>query len=280
MSIAYLNGVFLPLAEAKVSVLDRGFLFADGIYEVIPAYNGKLFLLEQHLQRLAASLEAIFLQVQVDWQTILQKLVEHNQNTNQIVYLQVTRGADSIRDHSIPMDIQPTVFAFCRPLEVLTLEQLTKGMRAITLEDTRWKDCHIKTIALLPNVLLKQTATNAGYDEAILINEGYAVECTSANLFVVYNNILMTTPKNPHILGGVTRDLILQLAQEHALPTQEKMISIDELNNAQEIWLSGSIKEIRPIVQLNDNPVGDGHAGPLWQKMIAYYREYREKQTS
>ena len=267
----------MPAEQAKISALDRGFLFGDGVYEVIPAYNGRLFLIDEHLQRLANSLAAIHLSVQADWQDILQTLLQHNGGGDQIIYLQVTRGPDTTRQHSIPENIEPTIFARSSPLQALDLQKLSTGASATTLADTRWQHCHIKAITLLPNILLNQAAKAAGYDEAILINDGYAIEGTAANLFIVRDGVLITTPVCPQILGGVTRDLIIRLAHQHKLPIEERMIPTEELNRADEIWLSGSIKAICPIVQLNDQVVGNGCAGPYWQQMINYYQNYKQQ---
>jgi len=276
MSTAYLNGTFMPLEQIKISPLDRGFLFGDGVYEVIPAYNGRLFLIDEHLQRLANSLKAIRLSVEVDWLDILQTLLQHNDGGDKSIYLQVTRGVETKRTHKLPTDIEPTVFAFATPLQPPDFEKLSAGASATTLTDTRWQHCHIKAITLLPNVLLNQAAQDAGYNEAILINDGYAIEGTASNLFLVRDGVLITTPMCSQILGGITRDLIIQLARKHNLPVEERMILTEELSHADEIWLSGSIKEICPIITLNDQAVGNGRAGPYWQKMIKYYQDYKQ----
>lgn len=275
MSTVYLNGTFMPLEQAKISPFDRGFLFGDGVYEVIPAYNGRLFLIDEHLRRLADSLEAIHLSVEIDWLDTLQALLQHNGGGDQSIYLQVTRGAEIKRNHDMPANIKPTIFACTTPLQSLDIKTLSAGASATTMIDTRWQNCHIKAITLLPNVLLNQAAKDAGYDEAILINDGYAIEGTRSNLFMVLDDVLITTPMCPQILGGVTRDLIIRLARKYNLPVEERMIPAEELCRADEIWLSGSIKEICPIVQLNDQAVGNGQAGPCWQKMIKYYQDYK-----
>jgi len=276
-TIVYLNGQFLPLEQAQVSVLDRGFLFGDGVYEVIPVYNGRLFLAEEHLERLEHSLGAIRLKIDVNWPVVLQELVERNGGGNKQIYLQVTRGVSGDRRHAMPEATQATVFASCMSTQMPTLSELAKGYSVITLEDTRWKHCSIKAITLLPNILLYQQALDAGHDEAILVNDGYAIEGTSSNLFIVYDGTLITSPTNGQILGGITRDLILQLALDMNMPVAEQMIPEAQLNEADEIWLSGSTKEIYPVVKLNEQPVNDGKAGIHWQRMIERFQAYKQR---
>lgn len=276
----YLNGQFLPLSEAKISVLDRGFLFADGVYEVIPAYGGKLFRLEQHLQRLKNSLEAIRIAPPLSiaqWQNILEQLVEPLRHCDQSVYVQITRGASSQRDHQLPDDTEPTVFAMCQQIPPNNLEQVSKGIEAITLDDIRWSWCHIKSVALLGNILLKQQANDDGCTEAILLRDGYATEGTASNLFIVKDGIVKTPPKSHHLLPGITRDLVLALAETAGIPCQEVEISEQALIEADEIWLTSSTKEIMPVISLNRQAVGDGLPGALWQQTATLYADYKAR---
>ncbi|NOZ36773.1 MAG: D-amino acid aminotransferase [Gammaproteobacteria bacterium] len=281
-SICYLNGSYQPLDQAKVSVLDRGFIFGDGVYEVIPAYAGHLFRLQQHLQRLDNSLKAIKLANPLsnsEWQNMLQQLVEKNQDQNngdQSIYLQLTRGVAK-RDHSFPENTPATVFAMSNPLLAADMEKIQTGISAITLDDIRWRYCNVKTIALLPNILLKQEATEKHASEAILVREGQVSEGSASNLFIVSKGVIKTPAKSEQLLPGVTRDLIVELAQKNGLACEETSISEAELLSADEVWLSSSTKEIIPVTRLNEKTIGTGTAGPLWQKMITIYQAYKQQ---
>ncbi len=277
MPTAWLNGVFLPLEDAHVSVLDRGFLFGDGVYEVIPVYGGRLFRLAHHLKRLDNSLEGVRIRnplTHEQWESVLSELVARNEGSDQAVYLKVTRGADKKRDHAFPADIEPTVFAMSSPMPGARDISKETGVTAITLPDIRWKLCNIKAITLLPNVMLRQQAVEAGSAEAILINEGYAIEGAASNLFIVKNGVITTPPNSNALLPGITRDLILELAANNAIPFREADIHEDELFDADEVWLTSSTREISPVINIDDKPVGNGTPGPLWQRMIALYQDY------
>jgi len=274
----YLNGEFLPLTEAKVSVLDRGFLFADGVYEVIPAYGGKLFRLQQHLDRLNNSLAAIRMKPVMDdlqWAEVLNKLVEPRAQSDQSVYLQVTRGSGSNRDHQLPADYTPTTFAMCQTIPTNSLDSIAKGIKAITLDDIRWDWCHIKSVALLGNILLKQQASDQNCAEAILLRDGFATEGSASNLFIVSDQQLITPPKSHNLLPGVTRDLVLELAIKEGISCVEQEISEQQLCNADEIWLTSSTKEIMPVIELNRQAVADGQPGPLWKKISSRYSKFK-----
>jgi len=284
MNIVYLNGSFMPKEEATISVMDRGFLLADGIYEVIPVYSGKLFRLKEHLNRLQRSLDAIRLPspfTQKEWQTILCELVDKNGGGNQAIYLQVTRGVENIRDHSFPDQVKPTIFVMSNPIAKPTDEDLnhtldnTPGISTITTKDIRWDRCDIKSISLLPNILLRQQALDAGAQEALLIKDGYLTEGAASNCFVIKDGVIFTPPKNELILGGITRDLVIELARENQIDCKEEPINEAALNNADEIWISSSTKEIVPVVQLNNKAVGQGVVGPLWRKMAELYIQYK-----
>ena len=279
MTTAYLNGSFLPLEDARVPVMDRGFLFGDGVYEVIPAYGGRLFRLEQHLQRLQNSLDGVRIgnPLTTDaWQELLEELVSRNTGSDQAVYLQVTRGVAPKRDHAFPADVRPTVFAMSNPLPEPRDIAGEPGIHAITLPDIRWQHCNIKAITLLPNVMLRQQAVEADTAEAILIKDGYATEGAASNIFIVRNGILVTPPKGPTLLPGITRDLIIELAASNAIPYREADISEAELHAAGEIWLTSSTREISPVVRLDDAAVGNGRPGPVWRHMIALFQAYKD----
>ena len=279
MSIAYLNGVFLPLDQAHVSVMDRGFLFGDGVYEVIPVYGGKLFRLGQHLRRLQNSLDAIRIGNPLDedgWEAILGRLVELNEGVDQTVYLQVTRGVAPRRDHAFPVDSRPTVFAMCTPCLATRDIDNEPGVSAITIEDIRWQHCNIKAITLLPNILLRQRAIDADTAEAILLRNGYAIEGAASNIFVVMDGTLITPPNSAALLPGVTRDLVLELAQANGIPSREVDIAVEQLAEADEIWLTSSTREISPVVRLDNRTVGNGRSGMLWNRMIRLFQHYKE----
>ena len=252
--IVYLNGKYLPLNEAKISVLDRGFLFGDGVYEVIPAYYGKLFLFQEHLARLNNSLKLIQLPVLYDerqWLDILHPLLTKEQD--QYIYLQVTRGVVNKRDHAFPEDIQPTVFAMCSP--IAHISDRDKGVKAITLDDTRWELCNVKATTLLANILLRQKAVEQQCAEAILVKDNYVTEGAASNVFAVIDGVLTTPPNNNEILPGITRQLIIKLAKENQIPVAERAITLNELQTANEIWLTSSTREILPVVELDKKPV-------------------------
>lgn len=285
--IVYLNGEFLPAEQAHVSVLDRGFIFGDGVYEVIPAYNGKLFRLEQHLARLKSNLGATRLAVSMsdsELADVLAELVKKNLDDNIDpgvapdvplgIYLQVTRGV-APRDHAMPENTQATVFAMCNPVPPVAPSLLKKGASAITLEDSRWKNCHLKTTSLLPNILLKQLAVDEGAVEAILIRDGEAFEGTASNVFIVHDGVIITPPKGPYLLPGITRDLVLELAAINNMKFEERAIKEAELHEADEIWMTSSTKEIIPVSILDGKNIGGGLPGPIWQTMCELYKNYK-----
>jgi D-alanine transaminase len=278
--IVYLNGQFLPLSEARVSVLDRGFLFGDAVYEVIPSYEGRLFRLHHHLERLERSLSAIRMANPLaaeQWHDLLRNLIERTPGTDQAVYLQVTRGAPDKRDHAIPQGIAPTVFAMSTPLPPKPSHLAERGIAAITLDDIRWRYCHIKSINLLPNVLLRQEALDQEAEEAILVRNGEVTEGAATNIFLVRAGEILTPPKGEGLLPGITRDLVLELAADAALPYAERAISDRELEIADEIWLTSSMREVVPVTLLNGRPVGNGKPGPIWKRMNELFQGYKER---
>jgi len=269
----YLNGEYLALSEAKVSVLDRGFLFGDGVYEVIPAYFGKLFCFAQHLERLNKSLQAVRINLELSaeqWLDILNPLLI--QGDSQYIYLQISRGVADKRDHAFPDDCTPTIFAMCSPIASFPVDQ---GVKAITLDDMRWELCNIKATTLLANILLRQQAVEKDCAEAILIKKGYATEGAASNVFAVINGVLTTPPKNDDILLGITRDVIIRLAHENKLAVQERKISLTELQSATEIWMTSSTREILPVITLDNKPVGTGQVGDIWIAMQTYFQAYK-----
>jgi len=279
MPIVHLNGRNLPAEAACVPVLDRGFIFGDGVYEVIPVFGGRPFRLDEHLQRLDNSLAEVRIpnpHTGEEWAALIQSLIDANGGGDQSLYLQVTRGP-AARDHALPANPSPTVFAMSNPLRPPADEILERGIEAITLDDIRWSRCHIKAISLLPNILLRQTALDAGAAEAILIRDGYATEGAASNLFAVLDGELLTPPKGPRLLPGITRDVILELAAANGIPHREADIRREDLARATEIWVTSSTKEILPVTTLDDEPVGDGRPGPVFRRMYALYQANKAK---
>lgn len=278
-AIVFLNGEFLPATQAKISVLDRGFIFGDGVYEVIPVYGGHLFRLSQHLKRLDDSLVAIRIAPPLShdrWRNVLTELVQQNGGGDQSIYLQITRGV-AMRDHAFPKGVEPTVFAMANTLKAVPSDILTHGVAAITLTDSRWQHCNVKAITLLANVLARQQALDIGAAEAILLRDGFANEGAASNLFIVKERALYTPPKSAQLLPGITRDVILELAAANQIPFHEAPISESVLRDADEIWLTSSTKEILPVTQLDGKKVGTGQPGPLWSRMLALYQGYKQR---
>jgi len=281
--IVYLNGKYIPLKKAKISVLDRGFLFGDGVYEVIAVYNGELVGVKPHLDRLDRSLTKISIPLPLDhkqWHDIFTKLLHKNKITDgtYCIYLQVTRGVAPYRCHQFPAKAVTTVFAQVTSSPyALSYEDLSRGTAVITAEDTRWQHCHIKSVALLPNVLFAQQAAEAGSVEVILLRDGYAIEGASSNLFIVKNGVIITPPLSEHILGGITRKIVLQLATKNGIPCKEQPIIEAELKAADEIWITSSSRGIYPITKLDNKKVADGKVGSIWKQMIKLYREHYNK---
>ncbi len=277
--MVYLNGEFLPVESAKISVLDRGFIFGDGVYEVLPVYNGHLFRLVEHLQRLENSLQAIRLANPLSrqqWSDLLEKLVAYNHGGDQSIYLQVTRGPAK-REHNFPHLIQPTIFMMS---ETIQAQPPSLGVKAVTCPDIRWQRCDIKATALLANVLLRQQAVDVGAVEAILIRDGYVMEGAASNVFVVIDGMTMTPPKSQYILPGITRDLILEVMQANQLPYQEVAITEIQLRSADEIWVTSSVREILPIITLDEKTIGLGKPGPIWFQVWQLYQNYKQQLRS
>ncbi|MCC1497482.1 D-amino-acid transaminase [Alcanivorax sp. 1008] len=283
MAIAYLNEQFLPLEHARISPLDRGFLFADGVYEVIPAYAGKLFRLDKHLQRLAHSLAAIEItnpHSTDEWTALFEELIQQNGGGNIYIYLQVTRGATTRRDHAFPNPpVAPTVFAMTGHIATpaADMPDTAQGVTVVTLDDIRWSRCDIKSVALLANILMRQQAVAEGAAEAILIRDGFATEGSASNFFIVKDGLITTPPKSHLILPGITRDLVVELAQQNNMLIEEREVTEAELRSADEIWLSSSTKEVVPVTRLNGHTLGDGKPGPLWKQMARHYVDYKRR---
>lgn len=281
MSLAYLNGSFLPLGEARVSPLDRGFLFGDGVYEVIPVYSRRPFRLDEHLRRLANSLAAIRLANPLslaDWRAVVGRLVAEADHDDQSIYLQVTRGPMAERNHAFPATVTPTVFGLVEPLHTPPAALREQGIAAISAADIRWLRCDIKATALLANCLLRQLAVDAGCAETILFRDGILSEGAASSIFVVRDGTLLAPQKNHLMLPGITYDIVLELAAAQALPTEVRDIADAEVRAADELWLASSTKEVLPIVTLDGRKVGAGGTpGPLYQRMYGWYQDFKRE---
>ncbi|MBY0575085.1 MAG: D-amino acid aminotransferase [Gallionellaceae bacterium] len=275
----YLNGQYMPIEEAKVSVLDRGFIFGDGVYEVIPVYSRKAFRLEEHLLRLQHSLDGIRLanpHSHDEWAGIINELIARNSGEDQYLYLHITRGAAK-RDHAFPVPpVKPTVFIMSSPLTTPSPELLQSGIACITVPDNRWLRCDIKAIALLPNVLLRQMAVDAGCAEAILIrDDAFMTEGAASNIFVVKNGKLLAPPKNNLMLPGITYDVVLELAAANGIPFEVRRVLKEEVFSAGELLLTSSTKEVLAVTQLDGKPVGSGKPGPMFARLHRLYQDFK-----
>lgn len=289
MSDVYLNGSFMPASEARISPMDRGFLFGDGIYEVIPSYQGKLVGFTPHIDRMQRGLAEIGIQFDwshAKWLDMIKELLMRNGNGDLGVYLHVSRGTDSKRGHAFPAGVVPTVFAFAFAINPppTGLPGSAKPIQVASATDLRWKRCHIKSTALLGNVLHHQQGVDAGYQETILFNEqDELTEGSSCNAFIVKDGVISTPPLDHQILPGITRLLLLQILRtQSTLPVQERVISKAEVLAADEVWLTSSSKELMPVVAIDGQPVGSGEVGVIWyqaQQLFAAYK-FADKYTA
>jgi len=273
----YLNGSLLPLREARISPLDRSFLFGDGVYEVIAARGGQARRLASNLARLARSLQ----QLQIrnphndeQWTGIVERLIGANGGGDLYVYLQVSRGAEYGRNHAPLPDIEPTVFGFCAPLPLPSAEVLERGLSCITGSDTRWARCDIKSVALLANVLLRQQAVDAGAGEIILLRDGHLTEASASSVQVIIGGEIRTPPNSPQLLPGTTRSLLEELADRHGIPRRAVAVTEAELRSADELWLTAATRGVIAVTRLDGRPVGDGRPGPLWRRMHQLIEAY------
>jgi D-alanine transaminase len=275
----YLNGEYMPLEEARISVLDRGFIFGDGVYEVIPVYSRKAFRLAEHLRRLQHSLDGIRLpnpHGDDEWTGLINGLIERNSGEDQYLYLHITRGVAK-RDHAFPNPpVRPTVFMMSSPLSAPPAALLQSGVCAVTAQDNRWLRCDIKSIALLPNVLLRQMAVDAGCAETILIRDNmFMTEGAASNIFVVKNGKLFAPPKDNLMLPGITYDVVLEIAAANGIPFELRRIPVAEVCAADELLLTSSTKEVLAITRLDGKPVGDGKPGAMFARLLGLYQEFK-----
>jgi len=280
LPICYLNGKYLPFDEARISPFDRGFLYGDGVYEVMPVYAGRPFRFGAHCDRLARSLAEIRIEdphTRSEWREIIGTLVTRNGGGNQYIYWQVTRGAERGRNHAPLPDIPRTVFAFCAPLPVTAPAVLENGLACITAVDTRWARCDIKSTALLANVLLRQLSIDADAAETILLRDGELTEASSSAVHAVIGGELRTPPHSRRILPGTTRGAIEELAVRARIPHRTVAIGEAELRHADEIWISSAVREALPVTTLDGTPVGTGKPGPIWQRMREEFQRYKQE---
>ncbi len=277
--IVYLNRQFLPIDQAYVPVLDRGFIFGDGVYELIPVYSRRPFRVHEHLRRLQSSLDGIRLAnplSEAEWIALIQELIRRNETEDQSLYLQVTRGA-APRDHAFPKDTPPTIFMMSNPLVIASRNLCETGVHAVSAVDNRWGRCDIKAISLLPNVLLRQLAVDAGCMETILFRDGMLTEGALSNIFAVKNGVIFAPPKDHHMLPGITYDLVLELAAANAIPVQIGKFDLAQIRAADELWLTSSTREVLPVVMLDNQEIADGKPGALFRKMHGLYQDYKQR---
>jgi D-alanine transaminase len=275
----YLNGRFLPLEDAKISVLDRGFIYGDGVYELIPVYRRQPYRLRQHLARLQRSLDGIRMvnpRTDTEWESIIRELVARTPFDDQGLYLQVTRGVAK-RDHSFPLGVAPTVFMMSNPLLLPTAEQVERGVAVVTAIDERWLHCDLKTISLLGNVLARQRATDAGAAETVLFRNGFLTEASASNVLIVRDGVILAPPKDKQILPGITYDAAFELARGGGLALEVRPISRDEALAADEMWLSSSTKEVLAVTTVDGKSFGGGSPGPMFRKLHELFQASKSR---
>jgi len=273
-AIVYLNGAFLPIGEAKVSVLDRGFIYGDGVYEVIPVYGRKPFRMPHHLARLQRSLDGIRLanpHGDAEWTSLVGTIVERQPFDDQAVYLQVTRGVAK-RDHAFPQGVAPTVFMMSNPLPTPTPEQVERGVAVVTAEDNRWHRCDLKTTSLLGNVLMRQLAADAGAAETVMFRDGFLTEASASNVLVVRGGTVVAPPKDNLILPGITYDAAGEFARAAGVPFEIRPVTREEALGADEMWLSSSTKEVLAVTTVDGRPFAGGRPGPVFKRVHAAFQ--------
>jgi D-alanine transaminase len=277
--VVFLNGKFMPIEEARVPVLDRGFIFGDGVYELVPVYSSVPFRLDEHLARLERSLAAVRIRnpySRAEWRDIVLQLVAKQAFEDQGVYFQVTRGVAK-RDHAFPKDAAPTVFMMSNPLVNPPQQIVERGAPAVTAVDDRWHRCDIKSISLIGNCLLRQVSADAGAAETILFRDGILTEASASNVFAVKQGVILSPPKSTLILPGITYDVVVELAQAAELPLQFRDLTEAEVRAADELWVTSSSKEVLAIVTLDGKRIGDGRPGPMFRRMYGLYQEFKQK---
>jgi D-alanine transaminase len=277
--IVYLNGAFLPIEDARISVLDRGFIYGDGVYELIPVYRRQAFRLPQHLARLQHSLDGIRLanpHTGAEWTSIIGELVARQPYDDQGVYFQVTRGVAK-RDHAFPAGVAATVFMMSNPLATPSAGQIEQGVAVVTAEDNRWRRCDLKTISLVGNVLMRQYAADAGAIETVMFRDGYLTEASASNVLVVIGDRIVAPPKDNQILPGITYGAAYEFAQEAGIPFAIRPVEKAEALAADEMWLTSSTKEVLAVTTVDGTPFAGGRPGPMFRKMHALFQAHKPR---
>ena len=277
--IVYLNGKFMPVEDAHIPVLDRGFIFGDGVYEVIPVYSRHPFRLAEHLRRLQHSLDRVRIAnpySDAEWTRLAGEIIERNTGEDQSVYLQVTRGVAK-RDHAFPKGVQPTVFMMSNPLVTPAPALVESGVACISAQDYRWLNCDIKSVSLLGNCLLRQISADVGAAETILFRDGRLTEASASNVFIVRDGVVLTPPKDNLVLPGITYDVVIEIARAREFQLEVRPVSEAEVRGADEIWITSSTKEVLAVTTFDGKPVGDGKPGPLFRRMHALYQQFKQE---
>ena len=275
----YLNGDYLPAHEAKISVLDRGFIYGDGVYEVVPVYARQPFRMQQHLRRLQHSLDGIRLanpMSDAQWTAVIAEMIARQPFADQAVYFQVTRGVAK-RDHAFPVGVAPTVFMMSNPLPLPSAAQVKHGVAVVTAEDNRWQRCDLKTISLVGNVLMRQLAVDAGAVETMMFRDGYLTEASASNVLALIDGVIVAPPKDNHILPGITYDATVDFARAAGMPVEMRAVTRAETLAAQELWLSSSTKEVLAITMVDGAPFAGGEPGPLFRRMWDVFQAHLPK---
>jgi len=280
LPISYLNGEFVPLRDARISPLDRGFLYSDGVYEVMPVYGGRPFRFEAHADRLTRSLASIKMEdphTRAEWHDLFATLIERNGGGDQYVYWQVTRGAEFGRNHAPLPNIPRTVFSFCAPMPITPPSVLENGVTCVTAQDTRWAQCDIKSVSLLANILLRQLAVDANAAETILLKDGELMEASSSAVHVIIDGTIVSPPQSRKILPGTTRSAMEEVATKAGVAFKSAPVSETQLRTADEIWISAATREVQPVTTLDGKPVGTGKPGPVWKRIYEQWQRYRRE---
>jgi len=278
-NIIYLNGSYLPVEQATVSVMDRGFLFGDSVYEVVPVFGNNLLRMNEHLARLQNSLNRVSMTNPLsngEWKDIFSQLLNKNAGEDRAIYLQVSRGVYPVRNLTINQACPATVFVMVLQITPPNTEVASAGISVITVDDFRWHACDIKSTSLIANVMLKQQSKTAHADDAILIRNGMVSEGTASNVFLVNDGVLHTPPTGDKLLPGITRELVIEIANKNAIIVQQREIEEAELYRADEIWMTSSTREIAPVIRLNGEAVGSGVAGEMWKRVMDLYQQQKQ----
>jgi len=274
----YLNGAFMPIAEAKIPVLDRGFIFGDGVYEVVPVYSGRPFRLGEHLRRFQNSMDTIRIvnpRSDAEWTRLTLEIIDRNGGGDLQVYYHVTRGVAAKRDHAFPPGIAPTVFMMANPLVTPSAELVQNGAAAVSAVDIRWLRCDIKAISLLANCMMKQYAVDHDAAEVVMFRDGFLTEGSASNIFVVKGGVLLAPPKDRLILPGITYDVVIELAKANGMPLEVRRVAEAEVRAADELWITSSTKEVLAAATLDGKAVGSGKPGPLFHNMHGWYQAFK-----